>query len=116
MNESALLKEWLAGVIAKLLVVSPFRPRRFWSNVVVVLREKERRITTRGDFAHWLIANDLRASANECLKRRVADGSILVWIDLDAGETSGAGFFVFDLKSTRAWKSAQTDGKARARR
>jgi hypothetical protein len=76
---------------------SPFeRPGR-WRSAVVILEKEGKRVTSRADHAHWLAANDLKPAAHECLARRIAPGSILVWISVDVPEVAATGFLVFDL-------------------
>jgi hypothetical protein len=99
MNEAQELRRWLAGELAKLLVGSPFAPPARWRTSVAVVRMQERRLTSRGDFAGWLRANDLRRSADECVRRQVPSGSILVWLEVDTVDAGSAGFMVFDLAS-----------------
>lgn len=89
----------LASLIAPVLVGSPFERRRVWPNAVVVLRRENKLVTSRGDFAGWLAANDLGAQARECIARRVPRGHVLVWIEVDVPEVAVAGFVLFDLAS-----------------
>jgi hypothetical protein len=53
--------------------------------------------TSRGDFAHWLAANDLKPAAQECLKRRIGPGSILVWLEAEVPDVALAGFVVVNI-------------------
>ncbi len=87
----------LAGMISSVLVGSPFAPWPRWPRAVVILRPPEKRVTSRGDFAGWLAANDLPGPARECITRRVKPGQILVWLDTDSSVAAVAQFMVFDL-------------------
>jgi hypothetical protein len=88
-------RDWLAGAIATVLVGSPFQGRKRWREAVIVLRSDGRRVMSRGDFAHWLAANDLRQLAHECIRRRVPAGH--VWLEVDVAHASGVGFMIFDF-------------------
>jgi len=93
----------LAGRIASALLRSPFRRRRMWGKAVVVLRREGDRATGRGDLAHWLLSADLRSKAEEAIRRRVPDGCVLVWLEIEADDVDGragglADFFVFPLE------------------
>lgn len=83
--------------VAEALHGTPFAVPGRWRQAVVILRREERRVTSRGDHAQWLAANDLRDVAHECTARRIPPGSILVWIDVDVPEVAATGFVVFDL-------------------
>lgn len=88
----------LAAIVAVALHGSAFaRPARWPSAVVVIRADSRARVTSRGDHASWLIANDLGPSARECVRRRVPPGSILCWLEIDHSEVAAAGFYVFDL-------------------
>lgn len=84
-------------LVGPTLARSPFRRRSTWGRAVVVLRHDERRVTSRGDHAGWLAANDLAAAARECISRRVPPGCVLVWAEVDEEATAFVGFVVFDL-------------------
>lgn len=90
----------LLAMVASVLVGSPFEHRARWPHAVVVLRREERRVTSRADFAGWLVANDLGAAAREATRRKVPPGSVLAWLEVDVPEVAAAGFVVVPL--TRA--------------
>lgn len=97
----------LAAAIAVLLSRSPFKGAAMWPHAVVVLTPDERRVTSRGDFAGWLAANDLCGAAEECARRRVPPGSVLVWLLLDSHGAATAAFHTFDLaRAVRATLNA----------
>lgn len=89
--------EALGPLVAPVLVGSPFERRSTWASACVVLRREEKRVTSRGDFAHWLAANALPMQARECLSRRVPPGHVLVWLEVDAVDVAAATFVLFDL-------------------
>lgn len=92
-NEAALLAH-----VASALHGSAFRNLRSWPSCVVVVRVGEKpRITGRADHAQWLRANDLPALANECMRRKVPPGSVLVHLEADTTDVAGVGFVVFDV-------------------
>lgn len=75
------------------------RPRS-WASAVVVLRHGEApRAALRGDFAGWLLSNGLAASARECTRRKVLPGHVLVWLEIDVEEVSGARFVLFNFEA-----------------
>ena len=89
---------WFFGTVAALLARSAFAHPSRWSRAVVILRTDERRVTSRADFASWLGAvADLRSSAREVTNRRIAAGSVLVWVELDTLTVAGAELRVVDL-------------------
>ena len=95
MNENA---SKLATLVAPALLGSSFRDPKRWPFAVAVVRAEGVTLTSRGDHAHWLAANDLGAMAKECIARRVKPGHMLVWLDVEApGIESATGFLVFDL-------------------
>jgi hypothetical protein len=101
-NEQALLE-----FVGPVLVGSPFERRRRWRDAVVVLRREEKRVTSRGDFAQWLTANDLRNAARECIARRVPSGHVLVWLEVDSAAAAMARFVVLNVvRALRAEVSA----------
>lgn len=87
----------LLSLVAPALVGSPFERRARWGSAVVVIRPEEKRVTSRGDFAHWLASNDLHTAAKECIARKVPPGHVLVWLEVDVPDVAAAGFVVFDL-------------------
>lgn len=89
----------LLGLVASVLVGSPFEHRARWPHAVVLLRREERRVTSRGDLSQFFATNDLPQLARECMARRVPPGCILVWLEADTDEVAAAGFVVFDLAS-----------------
>lgn len=93
MNERAALRDLVVGP----LVRSAFSRPSAWSRAVAIVRPEGRRVTSRGDFAAWLSANGLHASARECLRREIRRGSLLCWLEVDAPNIAAAGFVVLDL-------------------
>jgi hypothetical protein len=88
----------LLGPVAIALRGSPFEPRPMWPHALVVIRQHERpRVTSRGDFSHWLASNGLRSAANECMRRQLRRGEILLWIEVDDVAISTAQFHIFRL-------------------
>lgn len=87
----------LLPLVAVALAGSAFEHRSRWPQAVVVLRAEEKRVTSRGDFTHWLIAHDLGAAARECTSRKLPTGHVLVWLEVDVPDVAAAGFLVFDL-------------------
>lgn len=91
------LSSRLAAEVSRALLASPFAHPRSWPSAVVVLSsDGAPRVTSRGDHAHFLLANDLAGLARECLRRLVPPGQILVRLDVDLPDVA-AGFFVFPL-------------------
>lgn len=91
--------EWdVARIVRATLRASPFPPRA-WALVVVVLRlsEGERGVILRDTFAERLRANDLEASAVECMRRKVKPGEVLVWCELDVEGLASAGFSIVQV-------------------
>lgn len=87
----------LLAAVAPVLVGSPFECRSRWPHAVVVLRGEGKRVTSRGDFAGWLAANDLGAKARECTTRKVLPGHVLCWVEVDTSEVAAAEFRVLDV-------------------
>jgi hypothetical protein len=94
------------GIVARELVGSAFAKPSRWVHAVVIVRADEQRITSRGDFAHYLAANDLGAAARECRSRRVPLGCVLVWLEVDAPNVAAAGFVVCDVATAMAQRAA----------
>lgn len=86
----------MALVIGTLRGSAFARPDR-WPSAVVVIRQGERFVTSRGCFSSWLRAADLQAQAHECSARKVPKGSVLSWLELDIPEVALAGFAVVKL-------------------
>lgn len=87
----------LRGLVASVLVGSPFERRSRWAHAVVVARVEERRVTSRADFSHWLAAQDLPGAARECMSRKIRPGCVLTWIDVDTQDVAVAQFVVVDV-------------------
>jgi hypothetical protein len=51
----------------------------------------------RDTFATRLRANDLEASAVECMRRKVKPGEVLVWCELDVEGLASAGFSIVQV-------------------
>ena len=83
------------------LRATPFAQPRRWPTCVVVLRDEGDSVTDRGSFAGWLASNDMPALARECRVRSIAPGSVLVWLEVDRLDVSGATFVVVDLAAER---------------
>lgn len=62
-----------------------FRRRERWHLAIFIVEPGKRpRVTSRGDFAMYLRANDLKDQASEVLHRRVRPREILAWITLES--------------------------------
>lgn len=87
-------------VVRAALRASPFPPKA-WHLAVVVLRlnEGQRGVMLRDTFAARLRANDLEASAVECMRRKVRPGEALVWCEVDVEGLAAAGFSVVKVGS-----------------
>lgn len=87
----------LLPFVAEALQGTPFAKPQHWRHAVCVIRKERRSADSRGNFAAWLAANDLKDAAHEALTRRVPPGSILCWLEVDVPDVSTAGFVVFDI-------------------
>lgn len=109
MPPKAINDQRLLAPVAIALRDSAFASRKQWACAVVILRNQESpRVASRADFAGWLAANGLHASARECVRRRMPDGAVLVWIEIDEDTISDARFVVFALQQAlRAFRDTQ---------
>jgi hypothetical protein len=85
------------GRTLMLLRASAFRRRALWDRALVILTDREKRVTSRADFAMWLRANALDGPARECASRRVPHGHVLAWLEADNAIGACAGFALVNL-------------------
>ena len=86
------------AAVWKTLLASPFglRPSH-WSRACVVVAPEGLRAVHRFALAEDLRAADLGALSHECTARRVAQGEVLVLLEVDAKEIAGVHFVVLEL-------------------
>ena len=80
-----------------LLSDSPFRRRREWSAAVLIWRDGDHRIESRGSFITWLKNAGLDNEARDLARARVPFGHVLCWLEADRPDVAMAGLIQIDL-------------------
>lgn len=85
------------GRVLVLLRASAFKRRASWDRALVIISDREKRVTSRADFGAYLRANALDATAKDVTSRRVPHGCVLVWLEADNSAGAVAGLCLIDL-------------------